>query len=166
MRPKVSPKAQTDTLFANASKYEDEGNLRMAFRLYLAGAKAGDGGCQINVGNFFDDGKGVRRNRSKALYWYLRAYRRGVSSAAHNIGIVWRKEGKQRRALSWFQKAVRLGDAESNLEIAKHYLISGVNPEKAIPFLRKVCKSKWVSEAGIEEATDLLKQAKAKLKSA
>jgi TPR repeat protein len=157
---KQAPKPNADALFIRAIKHEEKGELRAAFRLYLAAAKAGDTGCQLNLGNFYDAGTGVRRNRAAALYWYKRAYRRGVSSAAHNIGILWRSEKNLDRALRWFKKAVRLGDDESNLEIAKHYLRNERNPRKAIPHLERVCKSKRVTEAGAEEATKLLKKAK------
>jgi TPR repeat protein len=77
-----------DELFIRADKQADEGNFKSAFRLFLAAAKAGDSSCQINVGNYYDAGKGVRRNRSAAMYWYKRAYRRREASAAHNIGVM------------------------------------------------------------------------------
>jgi TPR repeat protein len=157
-------KPDADVLFIRAAKHEENGELRSAFRLYLAGAKAGDTSCQLNVGNFYDAGTGVRRNRLAALYWYKRAYRRGVSSAASNIGIIWRNENNPKRALGWFQRAVRLGDDEANLEIAKHYLRNESNRHKAIHHLEKVCQSNWVTEAGVEEATKLLKQTRAQLK--
>ncbi len=164
-RPSKRPrKSDADVLFIRAEKHEENGELRSAFRLYLAGAKAGDTGCQLNVGNYYDAGTGVRRNRLAALYWYQRAYRRGVSSAATNIGIMWRNENNPKRALGWFQRAVRLGDDEANLEIAKHYLRNKGNGRKAIRHLEKVCRSNWVTEAGVEEATKLLKQTRAQLK--
>src|SRR5215471_3254691 len=118
-RPKRS---HTDDLFVRAAAQEEKGNLRSAFRLYLADAKAGDSGCQVNLGNFYDDAIGVRRNRAAALRWYKLAYRRGSASAASNIGVMLRKEGHTRRALAWFERAVRLGDDEAHLDIAKHYL--------------------------------------------
>ena len=61
-------KSKTDDLFMRADKLADEGDFKSAFRLFLAAAKAGDSSCQINLGNFYDDGKGVRRNRSAAMY--------------------------------------------------------------------------------------------------
>jgi TPR repeat protein len=164
LRSKRHRKPDKNSLFNRAAKHEENGELRSAFRLYLAGAKAGDSGCQINVGNFYDAGTGVRRNRSAALYWYKRAYRRGDSSAANNIGILWRNANNPKRALGWFQRAVRLGDAEANLEIAKHYLRNERNLHKAIRHLEKVCQSNWVTEAGEEEATKLLKQTRVQLK--
>jgi len=111
---KRSGKADTEELFIRAAKQEEKGKFRSAFQLYLAAAKSGDTSCQVNVGNFYDDGTGVRRNRKVALYWYKRAYRRGVASAASNIGVVWRNEKNPKRAVQWFKKAVLLGDDEAN----------------------------------------------------
>jgi TPR repeat protein len=160
IQAKRSRKQYAEELFIRAAKHEENGQLRSAFRLYLAAAKAGDTSCQLNVGNFYDAGTGVRRNRLAALYWYKRAYRRGDSCAANNIGVMWRNDKKPKRALEWFQKAVRLGDEEANLEIAKYYLRNEPNTLKAIRHLEKVCQSDCVTEAGKEEATRLLKQTK------
>jgi|SRR5215472_11309127 len=159
-----SSKAKTDDLFLRADKHAEEGNFKLAFRLYLAAAKAGDTSCQINLGNLYDEGSGVRRNRSAAMYWYKRAYRRGEPCAAHNIGVMWRNEKKYGQALNWFKKAVRLGDEEANLEIAKHYLKVEENPVKAIPHLEKVCVSNCVTEAGLEEARNLLRRARKRVR--
>ena len=68
-----SPKSKTEDLFTRANKEAEAGKLRVAFHLYLAAAKAGDTSCQINLGNLYDEGSGVRRNRSAAMYWYKRA---------------------------------------------------------------------------------------------
>jgi hypothetical protein len=125
----------------------------------LSAVKFGAKGALINVGNYYADGTGVRRNRSTALYWYKRAYRRGDSSAAHNIGILWRDDGKLNRALYWFGRAVALGDDESNLDIGKHFLKNESDPQRARPYFMRVIKSDWVSEAGVEEAELLLREA-------
>jgi TPR repeat protein len=157
---KRSRSLNANDIFVRADKEADKGNLESAFRLFLAGARAGDRSCQVNLGNFYDGGMGVRRNRSAAMYWYKRAYRRGDSSAANNIGVMWRNEKKYSRALEWFRKAVKLGDDEANLEIAKHYLEVMHNPEGAIPHLRKVCESNCVTEAGLAEAKTMLNRAR------
>jgi TPR repeat protein len=160
----LSRKSKNDALFVRADKLEESGNLKAAFRLFLAAAKGGDAGCQLNLGNYYCDGKGIQRNLSVGLYWYKRAYRRGVPGAASNIGMTWQNEGKPKRALSWFRRAVKMGDDEANLEIAKYYIENQNNPRKAIPHLERVGRSKWVTEAGAEEAAKLLKQARKKLK--
>jgi TPR repeat protein len=162
LRPpsKRSRELKSDALFVRADKLEDSGHLKAAFRLFLAAAKAGDTGCQLNVGNYYCGGKGIRRNLSRGLYWYKRAYRHGDASAASNIGMTWRNEGNPKRALAWFRQAVKMGDDEANLEIAKYYLANENDPRKAIPYLERVCRSKRVTEAGAEEAAKLLKQGK------
>ena len=137
----------------------DRGELRSAFRLFLAAAEAGNVGAQLNVGYCYDTGCGTRRNRAAALYWSKRAYRRGDASAANNIGTIWRDERKWQRALSWFQRAVKLGDDDSNLEIAKYYLQNDRDASSAVPYLRKVSESDRVTEASAEEARRLLKRA-------
>jgi TPR repeat protein len=134
---KQSRKSKADDLFIRADGLEAKGNLKAAFRLFLAAAKAGDIGCQLNVGNYYDDGKGIHRNRAAALYWYKRAYRCGETAAANNIGILWRNECQPKRALSWFKRAAKLGDDEANLEIAKYYIGNEKSPRKAIPYLDK-----------------------------
>ena len=105
------------------------------------------------------------------MIWYLRE--RGTvpsmtrqsrkSSAANNIGTIWRDEQKPKRALSWFQRAVKLGDDGSNLEIAMHYLRDERDPRKAASYLDKVCRSARVSEGEMEKAKRLLKEAQRRL---
>jgi TPR repeat protein len=160
-KPKIatgSQKSKGEALFFRADKMRDRGELKPAFRLFLAAASAGHKGSQVNVGYCYDTGCGTRRNRSAALYWYNRAYRRGDASAAHNIGTIWRQEQKTLRALKWFQRAVKLGDDDSNLEIAKHYLVNGNDSRSAVSYLKKVCRSNRVTEASVKEAKLLLKK--------
>ncbi len=157
-------KARAENLWLRAEKQEERGNVRTAFRLMLAAAKLGNTSAQINLGNYYYDDRGVRRNRSAALYWFRRAHKRGYSTAAHNIGVVWRKEGNQRRSLYWFSRAVKLGDDESNLDIGEHFLHYEKNPRKAILYFKRVKPTGWVSEAGLEEAKQLLREAQGRLK--
>jgi TPR repeat protein len=154
---KQSRKASNDALFRRADQLSDRGEFLSAFRLFLAAAKAGDKGSQLNVGYCYDTGKGVKPNAPAALYWYRRAYRRGDSCAATNIGTIWRDRQNPTRALYWFRRAVQLGDEGASLDIAKLYLQSWHNPRKAIPYLERVSRSQQESEATIEESQRLLK---------
>lgn len=147
------------SLFLRADKLWDQGKLEPAFKLFLEAAKAGDAGAEQNVGYFYDRGLGVRRNRTKALHWYRRAYRHGYPSAATNIGTVWMDSREPRRGLLWFRRAVKMGDDDANLEIAKYYMQhNSRNLTKAIPFLENVRRSSRVSESSLEEAEALLKE--------
>jgi hypothetical protein len=137
---------------------DNERNLGRAFRLFLAAAKGGDMNAQARVGHCYDTGQGVRPNRTAALYWYHRAYRRGDATAAHNIGTIWRDEQNVRRAEEWFQRAVRLGHEDAHLDIAKlNCEISGT-PEKAIQHLLRVLRSERVTRSDKREASLLLKR--------
>jgi len=159
-RKKDTFRSPTEALFAKANEQWDRGKLKSAFRLFLKGAKAGDSGAQVNLGYFYDTGLGVKHNRDLALYWYRRAYRRGSSGAASNIGTVWRDEGKLGRAITWFQRAVNLGDGDANLEIAKILLKKEGQVGKAIVYLKRTTKAKPsdVTEASKQEARRLLNQ--------
>ena len=127
----------------------------------LAAAKMGESGAQMNVGYMYDNGVGTKHNKQAALYWYKRAYRRGEACAAHNIGTVWRDAGNFQRALYWFERTIQMNrgdDGEANLEIAKLHLRKVQDVRKAIFFLRRVCKSKNVTQSAVEEAQRLLQR--------
>jgi TPR repeat protein len=152
-------RSKAEMIWIRADKEWESGNPREAFRLMLVAAKMGESGAQVNVGYMYEHGVGRKRNRQAALYWYKRACRRGESCAAHNIGTVWRDVGSPRRALHWFERAIKMSggdDGEANLEIAKLYLQK--EPRKATLFLKKACKSKFVTQDAVEEARRLLKR--------
>ena len=147
--------------WVRADQEWERGRLRPAFRLMLAAAKMRESGAQVTVGYMYDNGVGTKHNKQAALYWYKRAYRRGEGTAAHNIGTVWRDDGNFPRALYWFERALRLNggdDGEANFEIAKLYLGKGQDHRKAALFLRKVCRSKNVTQECLEQAQRLLKR--------
>lgn len=150
--------SELERLFERATRQEESGKLRSALLLFLAGAKAGDSGAQVNVGNFYSDGIGLKPNRDRGLYWYRRAYRQGERCAASNIAVVFLNEQKVEQALRWFERAVKLGDGDANLEIARIYL-SKNDRAKAIYHLRQVLRAKPedVTKAATEQAQQLLK---------
>lgn len=149
--------SRENDLFIRADRAWDDGKSKLAFRLFLKAAKAGDRSSELNVGYFYDAGIGVKRNREKALFWYRRAYKRGDASAASNIGTIWRDGGQLIRALGWFLRAVELGDGDANLEIAKIYLYQRKTHHRAIPYLNRTIKSKCATEDSREQANRLLK---------
>ena len=104
-RARTDRQSKLDSLFTRADKQREAGNLRSAFRLFLLAAKGRDSGCQVNLGNFYSDGTGVKPNRELALYWYRRALRRQEWVAANNIAILFQTEGKVDPALKWFERA-------------------------------------------------------------
>lgn len=152
---------EAQQLFILGDKEWDRGRVKVAFRLMLKAANMGDLGAQLNVGYMYDTGSGVKRDLKKALYWYKRAYRRGDSCAASNIGTIWRDRMSFDRALYWFNRAIALSggdDGNATLEIAKLYLFQRQDKVAAKSYLRAVLKSYYVTEDGKDEARTLLKQ--------
>jgi len=151
--------ALIDGYFRQASDLWERGELRRAFRFFLAAAKEGDESCQLNVGYFYDEGLGVRRSSDKALFWYRRAYRNGSASAAANIGLILREKGKPKTSLEWLLRALRGGNQDSALDIGLAYLSTQRGLSRAIKYLRLAAKSKAVTEATRERARTLLQEA-------
>ena len=159
MRTRHYSQMELDRMFTEASNLHDRGQLSAAFKRFLEAAKAGDLGAQFMLGNLYSDGDGVKKDRDAALYWYRKAYRRGFGPAASNIGVLYRDEGKLNRALTWFENAITLGDADANLEIAKIHLRKG-EPTMAAEYLARLRKAPkgQVTEGSIEEAQQLLSE--------
>lgn len=82
--------AGAEEKFLAACSLSEQRRWRDAHKLFLAAAKAGHSGAQLNVGNLFYDGEGTRKSRHKALYWYRKAAAQGYGAAASNIGIVYK----------------------------------------------------------------------------
>ncbi len=105
------------------------------------------------VGQFYQYGDGVRADKRAALFWYRRAARSGEDSAANNIGCILRDRGKFSQAMHWFQRAVKFGDADANLEIC----IRKGDLRKARLYLQKTRQSPWATAQSKGQATLLLK---------
>jgi len=152
---------KTDSKLIENEAHEawESGDLRKAFELFGQCASKGEAGCMLNLGYFYDEGIGVGQDKIKAMSWYKRAYRKGDSAAASNIAVLYREKGRNDLMIQWFQKSVILGDGDSEVELAKLYM-KGIGVRKSLSksneLLRKAQASKHITEAGREEATELL----------
>jgi len=151
---------RANLLYQRGDEAWRKGQLRSAFKDFLAAARAGMAPAFRIVGQFYHRGDGVKADLDAALYWYRLASRNGEDSAANNIGCIWRDRGKLGRALRWFERATRLGDADANINIAKIYLRKG-DLARAHPYLTKACRSPWTTEQTKHEAKLLLGELKA-----
>lgn len=129
-----------------------------AFRLFLLIAdEIGEETALSTTGYFYDNGIGVRRNKTKAMYWYKRAYRAGSGTAAINVGLMFRQRGEATTALRWFRRALVIGEHEAALNIAQIYA-GNAKPRLAAGYLRFVLQAKHVTESTREEASAMLNQ--------
>ena len=127
----------------------------------LEAAEMGDIGAQLNVGYMFDTGTGTRRDRDAAVRWYKKAYRRGDSSAAHNIGTIYRDEKQSKRAFYWFNRAIALNrgdDGDASVEIANLYLNLLKDEGTAIIHLKRATRSKFITENSLRTAKRILQK--------
>jgi len=109
----------TDELLLQSLQLSEQDRFEAAFRVAREAAQRGHDLSQLQVGLCFDIGQGVAADRSRALYWYKRAWKAGAhGSACTNIASVYAAEDNPRRAIFWWRKAVSVGDGDAALAMA------------------------------------------------
>lgn len=150
-----------DLLHIEADLLDERGRYAEALPLLLKGAKAGNTSCQILLGNYLSDGrKGIPIDRKRGVYWYKQAYKQGSSIGASNLAMTYRKQGDVDEAYRWFELAVKSGDNEAHLALAKIWLHDRGNKAKAMRHLKAVFSGNPhdVSELGRDEARTMLRR--------
>jgi TPR repeat protein len=149
-----------ESLFLQAERYEEKGDFKNAFKCLLAAAQLGDAGSQLNLGNFYAWGRGVRKNLEKASHWCKKAYQNGVNDGALNLAIDRRNEGNIRSAVIWFRKAIAMNSGPACIALAKIYNARKGGQKAAEDLLRRALRLSRddISQAAREEAESLLKE--------
>jgi TPR repeat protein len=145
-------------LFREAEQHEEKGDFRGAFKCLLAAAQLGHHMSQLNLGNFYASGTGVRRDLAKAAHWYKKAYKNGNNDGALNLAIDRRNEGNLRSAVVWFKKAIAMNSGDACIELARIYGARTGGQKAAIELLRRALRMSRdnISETAKEEAEYLL----------
>jgi TPR repeat protein len=118
---KTNKRPKAEALFLEADCDEGKGDFRAAFKHLLAAAQLGHVMSQVNLGNFYAWGRGVRKDFKKAAHWYKRAYKNGNSDGALNLAIDKRKEGDLRSTVVWLKKAIEMNSGDAYVELAEIY---------------------------------------------
>jgi TPR repeat protein len=143
-------------LLDQASEAWAKGRNKIAFALFRKAAHLEQGSAQHNLGYFYNEGVGVRKNPSKALYWYKRAWRNDrQTGTCANIALLCAEQGKYRRAVMWWMKAVSRGDGDAALDLAQFYISrnreaqrrQGVRLLKRVEHFRRVTPSPYLRHA-------------------
>ncbi len=161
MRPVRRDKtADPERLFREAEQYEEAGDFRAAFRLLLAAAQLGHVGGQLNLGNFYAWGRGVRKDLEKAAHWYKKAYKDGNSDGALNLAIDRRNEGRVRSAVIWFKNAVAMNNGDACIALAKIFNGRKGGQRAAADLLRRALRMSRddISDDAKEKAQSLLRE--------
>lgn len=154
-------------LYLEADEKHDNGDYEAAFRLFMQGALAGDCHAMNRIGVMYGAGQGVEKDAVKALDWHKQAWRKCKDIyLCMNIAVSYAHLGQRRRTLYWWKKAAASGDGSAMLGLAK-FLLETRRAKKSqrVIELLKMAVACWedgetmtISEAGYEEAEELLSQ--------
>jgi TPR repeat protein len=152
--------ASGEELFRDAELKEERGDFHGAFKSLLAAAKLGDVGSQINLGNFYAAGRGVKKNLLEAARWYKQVYRNGQPTGALNLAVDLEKQGNIRGAVAWLKRAIAMNDGDAHLRLARIYQKKRNGIQTAISLLEKaiLLSPSNISDQTREQADKLLKR--------
>ena len=147
-QPSASPMyprlAEDQLKFEEGVQAYDAGDQAAAFAIWLPLAKAGDLAAQRNVAHLLRKGLGVEADPTRALFFYERAARAGLASAALNAGMMRLEEDADyfdpRKAAEWHALAAAAGSPIAQWELSQ-LLASGEggrkDPEAALLLLQQ-----------------------------
>jgi TPR repeat protein len=149
----------TEALLDIAHEAAEKGDFHLARQCYEQGAALGDALCLQALGYMYDVGEGGIVDKALAMKLYRRAWRGGCHSAALNIAVLYREQGKPVLMFRWFERVARAGDGSAQFEMAKCYL-DGTSvrrdPQAALRCLVAAIRSSLITEHEREEAQELL----------
>ena len=117
--------------FDKAVKAYEAGDYTTAAKEFRLLAEQGDAGAQFNLGNMYDQGKGVPQDYAEAVRWYRLAAEQDYADAQFNLGNMYSKgEGAPQNyaeAVRWYQLAAEQGDADAQFNLGlMHFKGQGV----------------------------------------
>ena len=92
-----------------------------ALELFLRAGELGYSQAYGNIGNSYNNGRGVEVDETKARYYYGLSAMMGDATARHNLGVEEVYAGNKERALKHFMIAVRGGYSDSLKNIQRLY---------------------------------------------
>lgn len=146
------------SLFEEASRCWDAGDLKRAFALFRKAAQGGDLSCFSNLGFFYDEGLGTAVDKEAAGYWYRKAAMRKDFSGANNLAIWHLERGNHRRGRYWLRRLVQWGDGDAALHLAELDLKKpgAAARKRASAYLREALQAPHTTLAAKEQARALL----------
>lgn len=106
-------------------------------------ANQGDAKAQLKLGIMYEKGQGVKRDYTKALYWFEQSANNKNERAQLKLGVVY-KYGRgikkdYKKALYWLEQSAKQGNSEAQLELGDMYL-NRRDYEKALHWLEQSAK--------------------------
>ena len=112
--PKAPQKQKSPEYQPAESKAESKTEIPSGFtpnqKKKFERAMQGDAKAQNTVASYYETGRGVDRDYDKAMYWYSKAARKGITNAQYHLGIIYDNVKKYpRAAIMWFEVACLSG---------------------------------------------------------
>ncbi len=96
---------------SEGAKAYRKGDFARAYREWSVMAEKGHSGAQYLLGTLHEKGKGVKKDKAKALGWYTKAAKKGLASAQYRMGQNYRLGRLVKRdyaqALKWYRMAAK-----------------------------------------------------------
>ena len=90
-------------------------NYQEALKYHRKAAKKGNAKAMYYIGCFYDNGKGVKKDRNKAIEWYKKAAELDVSEAMVRLGYI--DYGTKK---TWYEKAAKLKNPDAIFLLGKN----------------------------------------------
>lgn len=115
-------KQKKDTFFNQANILREHNQYKKALKYFLKGAEQQDVSCYLNLGYMYDIGEGTEIDKEQAMYWYKKGAAEKNSACMSNIAILYKEQGRTKKAIRWFKKSLMQDDSTAAYEIALLYL--------------------------------------------
>lgn len=77
--------------------------------------------CQVNIGYFYFDGKGVPVDKEKAKEWFLKAAAQSEGKGMRGVGNYYFDKHDYTQAIEWYKKAAEAGDIDMYSKVGSMY---------------------------------------------
>lgn len=142
--------------FDKADQLYEAGDFSAAFREFLRLAEEGDTSAMLRVASMYSSAEGTPYDLDEAIRWEQKSAQLGDPFAHLNLGISHRNKGDLEKARECFEVALKKGDAEAALELARIYEKTHGGIEKVRSYARLALSIGNLSESSMEEAQRLL----------
>ena len=144
--------AEYQILIAALLLYEKKDYENAAIWLQKA-ANQGHAVAQETLGDFYENGKGVKKDPIQAMLWYQKAAEQGNAEAQYKLGMCYIKVEDAHNAFKWFQKAALQNNTKALTMLGMHYS-KGLGVEK--DYIKAVECFQKAAEQGDVQAQFLL----------
>ena len=124
--------------------YAETDDLEKAFEWYLKAAEQGSPDAMCEVGKYYREGYGVKKNPEEGVRWLLKSAEKGNDEAARQLGYCYKNGAGVKKdlaeAFKWFIKSAEQGNAQAQFNVAVLYSLGkGVkeDPEESFKWMLK-----------------------------